>query len=196
MAASLLEEESNPIAKAVTPAAPPSLWSRLRTSRFLFISILVHLLFAVGAAIYVVQVYHPQRKLTFKGGPPSPNRSERSIEHKVQLAKKQSTMSAPAIKQRILTTGIAKVTLPALPAMPQTNDAAPMKMAGVGGAGVGAPTALSGAEGNSGGRRTDFILRLARNRRRLLRRRALRFEANPDPSLDRHDGAKVRRHRD
>ena len=128
-----------------------SLWARIRGSRFLFISILVHVLFGIGAAIYVVQVYSPQRKLTFKGGPPSPNHSERALEHKVQLAKKQSTMSAPAINKRILTTGIAKVTLPDMPAMPKLNEAAPMKMAGVGGAGIGMPTAMSGTEGSSGG---------------------------------------------
>src|SRR6478752_1101601 len=138
------EIDTDAIAATETSAAPNSLWSRLRNSRFLFISIIVHLLFGLGAAVYVVQVYSPQRKLTFKGGPPSPNHSERSIEHKVQLAKKQSTMSAPAVTKRIVTTGIAKVTLPEMPAMPKTNDAAPMKMAGVGGAGIGAPSALSG----------------------------------------------------
>ena len=58
-------EESSEIAAPETSAAPPSLWSRLRNSRFLFISILVHVLFGIGAAIYVVQVYNPQRKLTF-----------------------------------------------------------------------------------------------------------------------------------
>ena len=143
-------EERNPIAAPESSAPRSSFWSRLRASRFLFISILVHVLFAIGAAIYVVQVYNPQRKLTFKGGPPSPNHSERALEHKVQMAKKQSTMSAPPISRRILTTGVAKVTLPAMPAMPRM-DAAPSKMAGVGGAGIGAPSALSGAESSSAG---------------------------------------------
>jgi hypothetical protein len=128
-----------------------SLWSRIRNSRFLFISILVHVLFGIGAAIYVVQVYSPQRKLTFKGGPPSPNHSERALEHKVQLAKKQSTMSAPPISRRIMTTGLAKVTLPDLPAMPKESEAAPLKMAGAGGVGMGLPTAMSGPEGNAAG---------------------------------------------
>lgn len=136
----------------VHPSAPArrSLWARLRTSRFLFISIIVHVLFGLGAAIYVVQTYTPKRKLTFKGGPPSPNHSERALEHKVSLAKKQSTMSAPAVSKRILTTGISKVTLPAMPDMPRL-DAAPTKMAGVGGAGFGAPSSMSGAQGASAG---------------------------------------------
>ncbi|MEO6871819.1 MAG: hypothetical protein ABI233_06320 [Chthoniobacterales bacterium] len=100
----------------------------------------MHLLFAVAAAVYVVQVYTPKRKLTFKGGPPSPRHSERSIEYKVQLAKKQSTMSAPAVK-RIVSTDLAKVTLPEMPAMLDLN-AAPTKMAG-GGSGFGMRSALT-----------------------------------------------------
>ena len=68
-------------------------------SRFLMISIAAHLLFGLGAAYWVVQRYQANRKLTFKGGPPSPNPSTRALEHKVQMAKKQSTMSAPAICQ-------------------------------------------------------------------------------------------------
>ncbi|MEO8044562.1 MAG: hypothetical protein ABI674_06610 [Spartobacteria bacterium] len=152
MANPLLDEKtSEPLPVAAAAPARRSLWARIRNSRFLFISVVVHLLFGLVAAIYVVQVYSPARKLTFKGGPPSPNRSERSIEHKVQMAKKQSTMSAPAVTRRIVTTGIAKVTLPEMPAMPQTNNAAPMKMAGVGGAGIGAPTALTGGDGSQGG---------------------------------------------
>lgn len=78
------------------PAQGPrrSLWTRLRTIRFLFISIIVHVIFGLGAAMYVVKTFTPKRKLTFKGGPPSPNHSERALEHKVSLAKKQSTTSA------------------------------------------------------------------------------------------------------
>lgn len=151
MADSIVEDKKPEVRPGSESPPSRSLWARVRASRFLFISVVVHVLFGIGAAIYVVQVYSPARKLTFKGGPPSPNRSERSIEHKVQLAKKQSTMSAPAVTRRIVTTGIAKVTLPAMPEMPKTNDAAPMKMAGVGGAGIGAPAALSGAEGSQGG---------------------------------------------
>src|SRR5207244_13264763 len=81
-------------------------------SKFLVISIAVHLLFGVGAAYWVVQRYQANRKLTFKGGPPSPNPSTRALEHKVQTAKKQSTMSAPSLAKRITTTGLAKVALP------------------------------------------------------------------------------------
>lgn len=109
-------------------------WERFR-GKFLVISIAVHVLFGVIAAVYVVQRAQAARKLTFKGGPPSPNPSTRAIEHKVQMAKKQSTMSAPSISKRITTTGLSKVTLPDMPAMPKLAGA-PAKMAGVGGADV------------------------------------------------------------
>src|SRR3954468_187666 len=132
---SAAEIEKDAIATTEGAGATNSLWSRLRNSRFLFISIIVHLLFGLVAAIYVVQVYNPQRKLTFKGGPPSPNHSERALEHKVQMAKKQSTMSAPSLAKRITTTGLSKVTLPEMPAMPKVA-APPVKMAGAGGADI------------------------------------------------------------
>ena len=46
-----------PAAPPPAPVRPRSLWARIRGSRFLFISILVHVLFGIGAAIYVVQIY-------------------------------------------------------------------------------------------------------------------------------------------
>ena len=108
---------------------------RILHSRFLVISIIVHLLFGAVAAYVVVNRYQAARKLTFKGGPPSPNPSTRALEHKVQMAKKQSTMSAPAMAKRITSTGLSKVTLPEMPAMPKLA-APPVKMAGAGGADV------------------------------------------------------------
>jgi hypothetical protein len=158
MATSSLDRDERKTQPAQAAGGRPSLWERIRGSRFLFISIVVHFLFGLGAAVYVVQVYNPQRKLTFKGGPPSPNRSERAIEHKVQMAKKQSTMSAPAFARRIVTTGLAKVTLPAMPAMPNLSAPAPMKMAGASGSGIGAPSTLSGTDvSQSGGGPISFF---------------------------------------
>jgi hypothetical protein len=125
-------------------------WSVKRTGgRFLIVSIAIHLLFAVGAAYFVVQRYQASRKLTFKGGPPSPNPSTRLIEHKVQMAKKQSTMSAPAATKRITTTGMSKVTLPEMPAMPKTA-APPTKLAGAGGTDVSFNPGGMSATGGSG----------------------------------------------
>ncbi|MGZ5019896.1 MAG: hypothetical protein ACXWAV_05675 [Chthoniobacterales bacterium] len=126
--------------------------------KFLVISIAVHLLFAAAAAVWVVQRYQATRKLTFKGGPPSPNPSTRALEHKVQMAKKQSTMSAPTLNKRITTTGLSKVTLPEMPAMPKVA-AAPAKMASAGGTdssfAMGAMTNTGGSGG--GGAAVPFF---------------------------------------
>src|SRR3954471_17876865 len=125
-------------------------WNWERTSgKFLMISIGVHVLFGLIAAVFVVQHYQTGRKLTFKGGPPSPNPSSRALEHKVQMAKKQSTMSAPAIAKKITTTGIAKVTLPEMPAMPKLAAPA-VKMAGAGGTDVSFNTGSMTTSGGSG----------------------------------------------
>src|SRR3954468_12229330 len=125
-------------------------WQWERTSgKFLMISIGVHVLFGLVAAVFVVQHYQANRKLTFKGGPPSPNPSTRALEHKVQMAKKQSTMSAPAIAKKITTTGIAKVSLPEMPAMPKLGAPA-VKMAGAGGTDVSFNAGTMAATGGSG----------------------------------------------
>ena len=126
---------SVPDAQPDVPVRKRGWYRKIFESRFLFISIVVHLLFAAVAAVVVVNRYQAARKLTFKGGPPSPNPSTRALEHKVQMAKKQSTMSAPSIARRIVSTGVAKVSLPEMPAMPKLA-APPVKMAGAGGADV------------------------------------------------------------
>jgi len=152
---------------AVEPAGPPPKpvrmlsrwWHWERSSgKFLVISIAVHLLFGGVAAILVVQRYQAARKLTFKGGPPSPNPSTRALEHKVQLAKKQSSMSAPAAARKITTTGLSKVTLPEMPAMPKLA-APPVKMAGAGGTDVGfsAGGTTSSNAGGAGGAAVPFF---------------------------------------
>jgi hypothetical protein len=99
--------------------------------------------------VFVVQHYQANRKLTFKGGPPSPNPSTRALEHKVQMAKKQSTMSAPAMAKKITSTGVSKVSLPEMPAMPKLG-APPVKMAGAGGTDVGFNAGTMAASGGSG----------------------------------------------
>lgn len=135
---------------SATPAAARSRWSwKQFGGKFLVISLAVHVLFGLGAAVFVVQRYQANRKLTFKGGPPSPNPSTRAIEHKVQMAKKQSTMSAPALNKRIVTTGLSKVALPEMPAMPKLA-AAPSKMAGAGGTDVSFNPGGFTASGGSG----------------------------------------------
>lgn len=137
------------MAEEAIPARRPWSWKRFG-GKFLVISIAVHVLLGLGATVWVVQNIQAKRKLTFKGGPPNPNPATRSLEHKVQMAKKQSTMSAPAMAKRITTVGPSKVSLPEMPAMPKVSEAAPAKMAGMGGTGVGLSAGGLGSLGGGG----------------------------------------------
>ena len=129
-------------------ASRPSLWKRLTTRRFLFISIALHVVFGLVAAGLVVQTITAKRKLTFTAAPPSANPGQKALEHKVQVAKKQNSMSAPMSSKRIATTGLSKVSLPEMPAMPSSDAVA--GMSGVGGPGFGAGPSF-GAIGSGGG---------------------------------------------
>ena len=137
-----------------SPSAPqPSrrgFWAKILASKVLVVSILVHFLFLAGAAYYVVQQYQTRAKLTFKGGPPSSNPSKHAVEHKVSMAKQRKTMSAPAQAKRIVTTGMAKISLPEMPSMPTANEIISGKMAGMGGTGIGMGPP-GGGMGNGGG---------------------------------------------
>ena len=135
-------------------AAPQRLWKAMRSNRFLFVSIVAHVIFALVATLLVVQTI-VNRKLTFTAAPPSPNPAQRASEHRVQMAQKRKTMSMPVQEKRITTTGFSKVALPDMPAMP--GVAAPTKMAsaggavsfgqGLGGGGIGGGTGTGGGGG-------------------------------------------------
>ncbi|CAN5512181.1 hypothetical protein BH20VER3_BH20VER3_21720 [soil metagenome] len=123
----------------------------------------LHLFFGGVAAVWVVSKYSASRKLTFNAGPKSPNPSERALEHRVQLQKKtQSTSAPPAVPKRVLTTGMAKVTLPPLPEI-KTPESAPRTMMGAGGAGAAfgpaGATSLGGGGGGNGAAINFFGIR-------------------------------------
>ncbi len=143
-----------------TPASRPApsrgprlgFWAKLAASKFLFISIIAHLLFGMGATYYVVQRIQAKRKITFQSGPPSTNPSNRALEHKVSMAQKKKTGGAPPQAKRIVSTGIAKVSLPDLPTIPTASTVVPGMMAGLGGAGFGTGMGFgSGAGSGMGG---------------------------------------------
>ena len=138
-----------------TPAAPPErIWRRRHSAPVLIAVVAFHLLFAGVAGIWVVSRYSAARKLTFNAGPRSPNPSERALEHRVQLQKKtQATSAPPAVPQRILTTGRAKVTLPPMPEikLPETTSHTLMSAGGTGVAfGSSATASLGGGAGGKG----------------------------------------------
>ena len=110
-------------------------WQRVASSKVLIGVVLLHLLFGVTAGYIYVARYAGKRKMTFSGGPPTTNPSQRALEHQVSMGKKRNMMSAPAQAKRITTSGLAKVALPDMPAMPALNDVLPSRMAGMGGMG-------------------------------------------------------------
>ncbi|MEO7931916.1 MAG: hypothetical protein ABIT76_02035 [Chthoniobacterales bacterium] len=155
---------SDPHSPAPSGPPKPTLWKRFSGSKFFLVSVGVHLLIGLVATVLVVQTITAKRKLTFKGGPPSPNPSQRSVEHRVQMAKKQQTMSAPSQPKRVTTTNaLAKVSLPDMPALPSLGPTTPSKMAGMGGTGMGQISGGAGLAPGSvgGGGLTMFGLRNA-----------------------------------
>ncbi len=145
-----------PVSAAAVPARSRGprigFWATLAASKFLFISIIAHVFFGVGAAFFIVQSIQAKRKVTFQGGPPLVDPSSHALEHKVSLQKKQKSGGAPAQSKRIVTAGIAKVSLPDLPSIPSASTVVPGMMAGLGGAGFGTGTGIgSGAGGGIGG---------------------------------------------
>lgn len=139
-----------PVEDIPTKRAEPS-W-RQRYSAPVLIGVLVlHLFFGGIAATWVVSRYNAARKLTFNAGPKSPNPSERALEHRVQLQKKnQSSSAPPAVPQRVLTTGLAKVTLPPMPEIKMPGSA-PRTMMSAGGTGVAFGSSAASSLGGGGG---------------------------------------------
>lgn len=143
-----------------TTATPTALPKRRRwwsTRPFLIISIGVHLLFGLVAGYLVVSKYTTARKLTFAGGPKSPNPAERALQHRVQL--QQKSKSAPAaVPKRVLTTGAAKIALPPLPSVPGPKDTTqPPMMGAAGGAAFGQKGATAPAGGTGTGAQINFF---------------------------------------
>ncbi|MGH8047203.1 MAG: hypothetical protein ACREKL_08150 [Chthoniobacterales bacterium] len=142
---------------AASTAEKPGFIKRIFRGRMLVVSIALHLLFALGATYFIVQRFQAKRPVTFQGGAPNP--SARPLEHKVQMARKQQTMSAPKQAKRIATTALAKVTLPDMPTIPvPSTELNPNKMAGVGGQGMA--TSGGGAVGGGAGSGTGTIVPL------------------------------------
>ena len=142
-----------PLAPAPQAAGPKSrtpIWDRFG-GRFLYISILVHVIFALVATWLIVQNIESKRKLTFRAGEQGPKPNSRAVEHKVQVTKKINTMSAPAQAKRITTTAIsARVSIPEM-TMPSASNLTPGRLAGMGGEGLSMGTMSMGAGSGGGG---------------------------------------------
>ena len=152
--------------KLKVPGAPkPRHSQRWWSGNVFLISVLLHVLFAVAAGIWVVSSYVTKRETKFTGPPPTPNPSSRVLEHRVQSAKKQGGSSAPAQARRIVSTSGAKVALPDMPAMPRLSETTASRMGGMGGmgmgmgAGFGTGSGIGGGGGGGGGGIPFFGLR-------------------------------------
>jgi len=129
------------------------LWEKITGWRgsFLVLSILFHVILIAIAAFLVVQVVKGREKLKFTAPPPT--QTNKSQEHKVQMAKKKTSMSAPSISKRITSTAVN--TSIALPAVQMSSSSSPdlmsSVMSGMGGSGLGAGFGASGGGGALGG---------------------------------------------
>jgi hypothetical protein len=121
-------------------------WFAIFGANSLLVSILLHILFAVTATCLIVE--HFQKKhINFHATEPPNQHTE--VEHKVELSKRNNVESAPPDLKRIVTTDVSAITLPDVPQVSTTDDAAPTAMSGVDGvmgSGMG-----SGRGGGSGG---------------------------------------------
>jgi hypothetical protein len=114
---------------------------------FLVWSVLVHVAFILLAWFLVVQTI-TSRKLTFKGSTTPPNPVHKEIEHKVQMAQKRDSMSAPTQSKRVTTTAVSSVALPEMPETPDDDSTPLSAIAGMGITGRGAGGGF-GALGNA-----------------------------------------------
>lgn len=136
--------EERPVAAL---AVKPRRW---RLSPVLIVSVALHLLFAGGAACWVVAHYSNARRLTFQAGPKSPNPSERALQHRVQLQQKNQSLPS-SVPKRVLSTGLSKVALPEMPALPKPNTAPnPVKMSGAAGNFTASAAQMGGSLGGTG----------------------------------------------
>jgi hypothetical protein len=136
---------------ALPPPVKLSLWQRIlnKGGSFLFLSIVFHLLLLAGAATYVVQSIHSKEKLKFTSNPTLGAPGQKSLEYKVQTAKRnQSMSSAPAASTRLTSSASnVKVAIPDAPLTNSSSSAMPSIMGGMGGSSFGA----SGGGGGVGG---------------------------------------------
>jgi hypothetical protein len=129
-------------------------WYVLFGANSLAISILLHLLFGVGATFLIVEHFQKKHINFHASEPPS---SQTEIEHKVELAKRNNVESAPPDLKRIVTTDVSAITLPEPPEVPTTDESNPTPMAGVDGVmGSGLGGGASGGGGGNGGGIPEF----------------------------------------
>ena len=130
-------QKDSPDSSATVPSdakTPPKAfieWVRSGGS-FLILSLAFHAALLLVAGVWVVQNIQAKRKLTFSAGPQQSGSPTRQLEHRVQVAKRTSSMSAPALPNRIVSSAPnVKVALPQVPLTPLTSIAIPQRIGGL-----------------------------------------------------------------
>lgn len=127
---------------------------RLTGNLPLLVSVILHAVLIVAAALFVVSETIVGKKKRFEAPPvaeASPVRKQ--VEHRLQVARKSgSVSSSPVSAQRILSTATGALALPALPELPFSGNSALGGMGGFGsGAGLGhGGNGLGTSLGNAG----------------------------------------------
>ena len=124
-------------------------WWLALGSLSLWLSILFHVLVAAGATAFVVSQFSKKPRTNFVSAPPPPAHTE--VEHKIEMAKRNDSGSAPPDLKRITTTDVSPIALPDVPDTPVTDVAVPVTMAGDGdlGEGLGSGPGTGSGDGGS-----------------------------------------------
>lgn len=137
----------------------PTLWDKIVRRKWLFGSILFHIILAIITTFWVIQNDSITRKKFMKPAG-SADAARQGTEHKVSLGRKQSTMSAPEQAKRVTTnSAFAKVALPEMPELPTaTTEVFANRALGFGGAGEAfGATGSAGGGGGGGGSGINFF---------------------------------------
>jgi hypothetical protein len=135
----------------VAPEPPPKkrTWLALFGINSLALSVLIHVLFGVGATYLIVQHFQKKHINFHATEPPAPHTE---VEHKVQMAKRNNVESAPPDLKRIVTTAISPVALPDVPVSTADTEMEPSPISGLDGiSGMGIGGGLGGGSGGGGG---------------------------------------------
>jgi hypothetical protein len=130
-------QQDSPDPPAAADSDAKSRWKALTEwlrsgGSFLFISLAFHAVLLLIAGVWVVQNIQEKRKLTFSSGPQQSGAPARQLEHRVQVAKRTSSMSAPTLPNRIVSSAPnVKVALPQVPLTPLTSIAIPQRIGGL-----------------------------------------------------------------
>ena len=137
----------------LAPRQPPKQTRQRRkymafSGNALLITILLHVIFGVAAAYFIIEHFQKKPKQFLAAGP---LQQQNDVEHKVQLQKKNTVESAPQDLKRIVSTDVSTITLPDQPDIPPPDEATPTTMDGVGGDGLAAMGTGSGTGSGPGG---------------------------------------------